>query len=780
MPGTRHSATRNTSRAMAPSGQVCIPRQVARLQALAAPEQRFCPKNCQSNSPCMIPPTTARAAVSRHIERLHGGNVDSVLGFDPGAREEYQKSSRHGLELQISGPLQDGFWVRATAVLAQAAWTRSIGLPVSSVSVRYDGLGYDTYAANGTDGFAQYFEPLPPDPSKFPVRLGCAAASLAWHGFGQYPPDWSGAVAQRMARSAQVVALPLRPQARFKEAANAFWKRNGVTEKDVVLGLHLRGTDKKQCVVPFDRFLPLIRAFLCAHPRAFVFVASDDIDRMVESTKVLMPKVGRRLLWRDDVTRNHGQYNPGVHASFLLAGMRKHNASSLREWERSLAPDKLGEDVLVDTLLLSRSNFLLGTQSAVTEYAHYFNPTLLNHSFTFGIAGHPMPAELRRGGVDAWDKCDADTTNTVVCGPSSAKLCAPLRATGTKQIFVADSARSFGRLGLEFLPDEPVPVQATLGADAEALLEVKSRGCHEVMNIPLHEFGFMSMLHAMLDTVAVSIGMGHRPAIARAHKWSTPAGCGAGVFCWLQPFGYQLDGSEPKCMPPTCSAACARDHLALRVNTSTDLTPMQVIARAGALAARVLRPNEAVSARLHAERRSLSLEGVRFIGVHIRAGDSCSRYQKKLKSRTCDPLSAYMPNITTIAQKYAIRDVFVASDGGSAIFNATRDYPDLRWHFRPVLQEPQVLDIDKLHFKGDRVFPFERGVEAFVDTLLLAEAAAFVGKFTSNLFRAAVELSVGRNKRVPPFASLDAPYCFTGGGEAPILRGPYAGSTFQC
>ena len=44
--------------------------------------------------------------------------------------------------------------------------------------------------------------------------------------------------------------------------------------------------------------------------------------------------------------------------------------------------------------------------------------------------------------------------------------------------------------------------------------------------------------------------------------------------------------------------------------------------------------------------------------------------------------------------------------------------------------------------------------------MLLAKSDAFVGKFSSNLFRAAVSLRAAQCDCIPAFVSLDAPWCF--------------------
>ena len=49
---------------------------------------------------------------------------------------------------------------------------------------------------------------------------------------------------------------------------------------------------------------------------------------------------------------------------------------------------------------------------------------------------------------------------------------------------------------------------------------------------------------------------------------------------------------------------------------------------------------------------------------------------------------------------------------------------------------------------------------ATVEMLLLAHADLFIGKFTSNIFRAAYALRAAQCDCAPPFASLDAPMCF--------------------
>ena len=119
-----------------------------------------------------------------------------------------------------------------------------------------------------------------------------------------------------------------------------------------------------------------------------------------------------------------------------------------------------------------------------------------------------------------------------------------------------------------------------------------------------------------------------------------------------------------------------------------------------------MRPSQAVAARLDAERNAIFPTGItKFIGVHVRNGDACSRVQQAKKQRTCDGLAAYVPDILRLSERYNVLDVFVATDGGPAILNATREYPQLRWHFRSTPQ--QKIDIDRVAIRRGAAFPYE-------------------------------------------------------------------------
>ena len=47
--------------------------------------------------------------------------------------------------------------------------------------------------------------------------------------------------------------------------------------------------------------------------------------------------------------------------------------------------------VLLDTLLLSKCDFLIKTASSVSEFAIYYNPALANRSYDFSLKGQPLP-----------------------------------------------------------------------------------------------------------------------------------------------------------------------------------------------------------------------------------------------------------------------------------------------------------------------------------------------------------------------------------------------------
>ena len=78
--------------------------------------------------------------------------------------------------------------------------------------------------------------------------------------------------------------------------------------------------------------------------------------------------------------------NPGVHARRFARG----TSLSVPNESAALA-EALGTDALVDTILLSQTDFLLGSVSAMTSYAILLNEKLHQKSFLFDLSGQPLP-----------------------------------------------------------------------------------------------------------------------------------------------------------------------------------------------------------------------------------------------------------------------------------------------------------------------------------------------------------------------------------------------------
>jgi len=138
-------------------------------------------------------------------------------------------------------------------------------------------------------------------------------------------------------------------------AAKLFGQRSAEAP---VLGVHLRGTDKGKYlqtagsgrqVAPLE-YEPYVRAFLAAYPRARVFVATDSPSFLQEV----------RERWPRGVLRFVGEV---LRDEANVAFGKGHKRDNFRK----------GEEVLLDTLLLSRCDWLLHAASGVAEFAIYWN-----------------------------------------------------------------------------------------------------------------------------------------------------------------------------------------------------------------------------------------------------------------------------------------------------------------------------------------------------------------------------------------------------------------------
>jgi hypothetical protein len=173
--------------------------------------------------------------------------------------------------------------------------------------------------------------------------------------------------ARQRASARRLLARHVRPKPHILAKVDEFWQ--GELAGHDVLGVHMRGSDKGAAdasarlsrIVEPEEYFPHIDRFLgeTANPR--IFLATEQ-SQFVARTRA---RYGKRVVARA-VTRTN---------SFGAVS----NPFQARTGSGYLK----GEEVLVDCLLLSRSQRLLRCTSAVGEYAVYFNEGLeslnLNH-----------------------------------------------------------------------------------------------------------------------------------------------------------------------------------------------------------------------------------------------------------------------------------------------------------------------------------------------------------------------------------------------------------------
>jgi hypothetical protein len=99
--------------------------------------------------------------------------------------------------------------------------------------------------------------------------------------------------------------------------------------------------------------------------------------------------------------------------------------------------------------------------------------------------------------------------------------------------------------------------------------------------------------------------------------------------------------------------------------------------------ARVLRPSDAMQARINAMKQSIGwpAAGTPVLSLHYRAGDACLENPDTL-GRSCEPFSEVMDAADKIARKYHIKHIFIATDSSSVMneFSKYSNYTFLYTH----------------------------------------------------------------------------------------------------
>lgn len=148
----------------------------------------------------------------------------------------------------------------------------------------------------------------------------------------------------------ETVSKYIRPKAHILEKVESYYNKHLIGSN--VLGIHIRGTDLHYAppVSPAEYFEP-IEQYLIQHPESKIFVATDQ-KQYIETFR---DKFGERVYF-SNCFRSDNDVAPFNRPE--------------------LSPYQKGEEVLLDILILAKTNFLIKGVSNVGEIALYFNKNL--------------------------------------------------------------------------------------------------------------------------------------------------------------------------------------------------------------------------------------------------------------------------------------------------------------------------------------------------------------------------------------------------------------------
>lgn len=226
----------------------------------------------------------------------------------------------------------------------------------------------------GNNMWHQYFEPVMPlsseslqslkitDTEKLFTQTSQAAIevsetdpdSIYPYPFGKWRfeeiKDLDGWYALQRKKGRETIARYIKPKAAITTQVNAFYDKN--LKGSFVLGVHIRGTDLHYAppVSPAEYFEP-IGEYLVKHPDLKILLATDQKQYI----EIFKQKFGNKVYFTNSF-RSDNEIAP-------------FNRTELSSYQK-------GEDVLLDILLLAKSDFLIKGASNVGEMAMYFNNKL--------------------------------------------------------------------------------------------------------------------------------------------------------------------------------------------------------------------------------------------------------------------------------------------------------------------------------------------------------------------------------------------------------------------
>jgi len=158
--------------------------------------------------------------------------------------------------------------------------------------------------------------------------------------------------------------------------------------------------------------------------------------------------------------------------------------------------------------------------------------------------------------------------------------------------------------------------------------------------------------------------------------------------------------------------------------------------------------------------------------MQVRRGDKCSASWSK-----CIEFSEYMLKAEEYRTAYGINTIYLATDSTDVLKEAQTIYTNWTFlHFKGGHDFAKLVELAFPVSLGsasvwDNVVPRLQGEgRTYINTLnawltqieitLLSKCDAFIGQMSSNVLRAAYELSTGATGLAAPFHSLDAAWCF--------------------